>query len=61
MVKALRDIACKESQDKISVLLKQGVFMSVASVRVGISQVLFSIEFDSDPQFRAQEINFHVS
>ena len=61
MVETLGDIAREESQHKISVLLKQYVFMPVAPVCVRISQVLVSIEFDNDSQVRAQEINFHVS
>ena len=35
--------------------------MPVASICVGISEVLLSIEFDNYPQLRAQEIDFHVS
>jgi hypothetical protein len=61
MVETLGDIAREESQHEISVLLKQYVFVPVASVCVRISQVLVSIEFDHDSQVRAQEIHFHVS
>ena len=42
MVETLGDIARQESQHKISVLLKQYVFMPVASVCVRISEVLLA-------------------
>jgi hypothetical protein len=47
MVESLGNIARQESNNKISVLLKQCVLMPVSSVCVGISQVPFSVEFDN--------------
>ena len=52
MVETPGDIARQESQHKISVLLKQYVFMPVASVCVRISEVLLSIEFDTTLEYR---------
>lgn len=60
MIEAPGNIAREVSQDKITVLLKQRVFMPVAPVTIRISQMLVSIEFHNYPQLRAQEIHFHV-
>ena len=49
LVETAGKVRCQKSQHKIPVLLKQRIFMPVAPVGVRITQVLFSIYFDSYP------------
>ena len=53
------DIFGEESQYEVAVFLQQRVFVSVASVGLGIRQVLRSVNFDHKTGFRTQEIDIH--
>ena len=61
IVESLARILGEESQHKVTVFLKQGVFTPITPVGVGIGQMLRSIQFDGDSRLGIQQVHFHMA
>src|SRR4051812_14615722 len=59
MVELLAGVFRQESQYKISMLLEQGVLPAVASVRLGIGEMLRAIQFNDRVCIHAQKVHLH--
>ena len=61
IVKVFAQIFRKESQNKISVLLKQRILPAVPPVRVGVRQMLVAVQLDDHPGLGAEQIHLHLT
>ena len=62
LIEALANIFAQKPQHMISVLLEelaQNILAPITSVRLGISQVFTTIQFDCYLGFCAQQVHFH--
>jgi len=57
----LADIFGKKPEDQIGVLLKQGIFTTIAPVGVRVAQTLATVQFDGDSGWCAKQINLHAT
>ena len=60
LLKALPDVLRQEPQHEVAVLLQQLVLPAVTAIRLGVSQVLASIELHSNAGIRAQQVDLQA-
>ncbi len=58
-IEVLPDIFGQETQHEAAVFLQESIFPPVTPVSVGVSQMLWTIQFNGQVRFRAIEVNFH--
>ena len=61
IVEMFADVLSEESQHDVAIFLKQHVLAPVATIGLGISQMLASVNLNRDARFRIKKIHFHVS
>src|SRR5260370_11917801 len=59
IIQPFSKIIAQETEHEIPMLLKRGVFSSVAPVSFSIRQMVAAIQLDYQPRSFAQEIHFH--
>ena len=60
-IQILTKIFCKKPQDKVAVLLQEAILSAVSSVRFGVGEMLFSVQFNNEAQSLTDEIDFHFA
>lgn len=55
------DILGQKPQHEKAVLLEQGILAPVATVSLGVGEMLVSIQFYDHPRLRAQQIGLHIA
>ena len=59
IIQVLAEVFGQEAEHEISMFLERGVLAPVATVSLGISQMLSAIQFDHQASSLAEQIHFH--